>query len=282
MKLGVDSYSFHRFFGETTKWETPSQQQWSLEDFLSFLEEESIDLASLQTAYLQPIEQTGVIIDHWLKVEGRDAVFTWGHPNGFDGGRKPEALDDALDFLRLAHSLGISQMRIVCGNHFNFSTDPAERFELLRPLIGELLSEAMRFGILVSIENHADFPVRSLMEFIDGFDCHNLGLCLDLGNALRVGDDPLLLIDDLNLDRIFMIQVKDVLRVEGHADPTGWWPTVHYGDGDVDLRACVRRLTARGYDYPIVIELSNLLPGLTETEVAKQAIAFLRERMHRV
>lgn len=278
MKVGIDSYSFHRCFGETTKWEMPSEQQWSLQDFLDFLDEQGVQLASLQTAYLEPDDNsTGMTIGRWLKAHGREVVFTWGHPNGFDGGKKPEALNDALIFLRLAHSLGITQMRIVCGNHWNFSTDPSERFELLKPLITELLKEATRCGILISIENHADFPVRTLMQFIESIDNRNLGLCLDLGNALRVGDDPVALLRDLNLGNVFMIQVKDVLRIEGHEDPTGWWPTVPYGLGDVNLEACLRLLKVNGYDNPIVIELSNLYSGLTEVEVAKQAVVFLRE-----
>jgi sugar phosphate isomerase/epimerase len=279
MKIGIDSYSFHRFFGETTKWETSSKQQWTLQNFLDFVEEQGVQLASLETAYLKPDENTEKTIGNWLKVPGREVVFTWGHPNGFDGGKKPEALKDALDFLHLAHSLGIAQMRIVCGNHWNFSTDPSERFELLKPLITELLKEATRYGILISIENHADFPVQTLMQFIESFDNPNLGLCLDLGNALRVGDDPVTLLHDLNVERIFMIQVKDVLRIEGHEDPTGWWPTVLHGTGDINLEACLQLLKINGYRNPIVVELSNLYSDLTEVEVAKQAVVFLRNEL---
>ena len=279
MNIGIDSYSFLRFFGETTKWEVSSEQQWSLQNFLDFVEEQGVQLASLETAYLKPDENTEKTIDNWLKIPGREVVFTWGHPNGFDGGKKPEALKDALDFLHLAHSLGITQMRIVCGNHWNFSTDRSERFELLKPLIIELLKEATRYGILISIENHADFAVRTLMQFIESFDNRHLGLCLDLGNALRVGDDPVNLLHDLNVGRIFMIQVKDVLRIEGHEDPTGWWPTVLHGTGDINLEACLQLLKINGYHNPIVVELSNLYSGLTEVEVAKQAVAFLRNEL---
>ena len=280
MKIGIDSYSFHRFFGETTKWETPSEQKWSLENFLDFVEEQGMELASLATAYLKSDDKsTGKTIGNWLKVPGREVVFTWGHPNGFDGGRNPGALKDALDFLHLAHSLGITQMRIVCGNHWNFSTDIAERLNRLRPIVTELLEVATKFKIRISIENHADFPVRTLMQFIDSFDNSNLGLCLDLGNALRVGDDPVTLLQDLDVGRIFMVQVKDVLRIEGDEDPTGWWPTVLYGTGDINLKECFHLLKVGDYQNPMVVELSNLHSGLTEVEVAIQAIGFLRNEL---
>ena len=282
MKLGIDSYSFHRFFGETTKWEEPLNEQWSLQEFLNFVEEQHLLLASLETVYLKPqTENIEEILSNWLKPPLREVVFTWGHPNGFDGGKKPEMLLDALQFLQIARSVGVNQMRIVCGNHWNFSTDPTERFELLQPLVAELLKEATQSGILLSIENHADFPVRTLMEFIESFDSPNLGLCLDLGNAIRVGDDAEAVLGELDLKKVFMIQVKDVRRIEGHEAPTGWWPTVLYGSGDVHLEKCIQVLKRRGYRNLVIVELSNLYTDLKEVEVAKQAIAFLQNELTR-
>lgn len=282
MKLGIDSYSFHRFFGETTKWEEPLNHQWSLQDFLNFVEEQHLQLASLETVYLNPqtlnIEE---ILCNWLQAPDREVVFTWGHPNGFDGGRKPELLLDALQFLQIARSVGVNQMRIVCGNHWNFSTDPIERFELLKPLVAELLEVATQSGILLSVENHADFPVQTLMDFIESFDSPNLGLCLDLGNAIRVGDDAEAVLGELDLEKVFMIQVKDVRRIEGQSAPTGWWPTVPFGSGDVHLEKCMQVLKRRGYRNLIIVELSNLYTDLKEVEIAKQAIAFLQNELMR-
>ena len=278
MKVGIDSYSFHRYFGELTKWESPCAEQWETSDFLDYLAENDVTLASLQTSYLDPKHQKlETDLRNWLGEDrSRELLFTWGHPNGLDGGRRPEGLENALDFLRLSQALGANQMRIVLGNHWNFDTEPEERFALLRPLLMKILEVANEYQIRISIENHADFPVRKLMHFIDSFTDPLLGMCLDLGNATRVGDNPITLLQEFNVGSIFMVQVKDVRRIPGQEHPTGWWPTVLFGTGDVDPGQCVQILKSKGFQDPLVIELSNVFTGLTEKEVALSALAYLR------
>ena len=140
----------------------------------------------------------------------------------------------------------------------------------------KILEVANEYQIRISIENHADFPVRKLMHFIDSFTDPLLGMCLDLGNATRVGDNPITLLQEFNVGSIFMVQVKDVRRIPGQEHPTGWWPTVLFGTGDVDPGQCVQILKSKGFQDPLVIELSNVFTGLTEKEVALSALAYLR------
>jgi len=87
MRLGLDSYSFHRFYRETTAWETLPDTQWSLRDFLNFCDEEKITLASIQTSYMPSDEEVINELARWQQ-PGREIVFTWGHPNGYNGGKK--------------------------------------------------------------------------------------------------------------------------------------------------------------------------------------------------
>lgn len=281
MRLGIDSYSFHRFFGEITKWEEASQEQWGVCDFLDFVATNDVKIATLQTCYLNPKDVSlEKEIREWLAVDHtREVMFTWGHPNGFDGGKKPEALDDVMDFLHLSGALGITQMRIVLGNHWNFSTEPQERFLLLRPLVSKILAVAQGYGIRISIENHADFPVRTLMGFIESFNHPGLGMCFDFGNSIRVGDDPIVLLQEFDVKKIFMVQVKDVRKMPGHQEPTGWWPTVFYGTGDVHPEKCLAILKSKGYVDPLVVEISNVFTGLAEKQVALQALDFLRTEL---
>ena len=214
MKIGIDTYSFHRFFGETTKWEVASEEKWTITEFLEFAATNSIKVVTLETCYLNPKDPSlESELKQWLADDStREIAFTWGHPNGFDGGKKPEALENALDFLHLSHALGLEQMRIVLGNHWNFATAPAERFPLLLPIITKLLELATEYNMRIAVENHADFPVRTLMKYIESFNSPRLGMCFDFGNSIRVGDDPVLVLQDVDINRIFMVQVKDVRK----------------------------------------------------------------------
>jgi sugar phosphate isomerase/epimerase len=279
--VGIDSYTFHRFFGDITKWEEPSQEQWTLKDFFDFADAQGVSFVSLQTVYLKKeIDTFKIDIKHWLSKPNRTVVFTWGHPNGFDGGRKPEMLFDALYFLQVSHELGLPQMRIVLGNHWNFDMPVQERLETLRPLVKSMLIAAENFGIKISIENHADFQAVQIMEFVKEFNSPYLGLCLDLANALRVGESPEQLLRDFDLNKVFMIQAKDVSKIKGHEHPTGWWPSQFFGSGDVGLSNCLKVLREKKFSSPVVAEISNLFTDLEVKEVAAQAVEFLARELN--
>lgn len=280
MKLGLDSYSFHRFYGETTAWEKLPETSWTLRDFLNFCSDENISLASIQTSYMPSDEEVIHEVRRWKIADPRrEVVFTWGHPNGYNGGKNLSAQASVLHYLELAAAVGATQMRIVLGNQKNFTDPITERTAILTPLLREAATQAGQLGLRLSIENHADFPVRRLVELIDSIGIPELGLCLDTGNARRVGDDQLELLRTLDLSKVFMIQLKETLCLPGHEEPTGWWPTVYYGQGDTHADICLEILRERKFNDPVVIELSNLNTGLDEISVAKQAIAFTRERI---
>jgi len=280
-QLGLDSFSFHRFFGECSKWETPSETRWQLGDFLKFATEQSIKLVTLQTAYLDTAKvlEDPALMD-WRR-GGGEVLFTWGHPNGCDGGRNLAAFDGARKWLDISTEIGAAQMRIVLGNHFNYATPASERFDLIRPELERLLEYAIARQIRISIENHADLTVSVLFDFITSFASDNLGLCFDFGNSFRVGDDLSQLVEELDVAKIFMVQAKAIRRdphqPEGPTTPIGWWPTVKYGTGDVHPAPLINRLLERGLCAPVAIEMSNLDTGLNEIDVATDAIRYLRE-----
>lgn len=283
MKLGLDSYSFHRFYGETTAWEKLPNTSWSLRDFLEFCTSENISLASIQTSYMPPDDEVIHEVNRWKAADQtREVVFTWGHPNGYNGGKNLDAHGRVLHYLELATEVGATQMRIVLGNQKNFADSIEERSAILTPLLHEAAVRAAQLGVRLSIENHADFPVMRLVQLIESIGIPELGLCLDTGNARRVGDDQLELLRKLDLSRIFMIQLKETLCLPGHEEPTGWWPTTYYGEGDTHADKCLDILLERQFTDPVVIELSNLNTGLDEVSVAKQAISFTRQRLGQV
>jgi sugar phosphate isomerase/epimerase len=281
VRFGIDSFSFHRFFGENSKWEVPADTKWQTKDFIDFARSHNLDLITLQTAYLDLSDaQTLAEIKRW-KSENNYLAFTWGHPNGFDGGKNLDAFKSATQWLERSAELELEQMRIVFGNHFNFDEAPRIRMERLGEHVELLVKRARQLGVRLSVENHADFNVPVLLEMINGIDDQFLGLCLDLGNSYRVGDDVIQLMESIDTSRIFMIQAKEIDQMPDNVpgSPIGWWPTVNFGTGKIDIAKRVNRLIERGFTGPIAIELSNLGAGLNEIGVAEQAISHLRENL---
>lgn len=282
VRFGIDSFSFHRFFGENSKWEVPADRKWSTKDFIDFAREHHLDLITLQTAYLDlSDEQTLAEIKRWKSEKENYLAFTWGHPNGFDGGKNLDAFKSATQWLERSAEFELEQMRIVFGNHFNFDEAPSIRMERLGAHLELLVQRARQLGVRLSVENHADFNVPVLLEMINGIDDQFLGLCLDLGNSFRVGDNVDQLMESIDTSRIFMIQAKEIDQMPDNVpgSPIGWWPTVNFGTGKIEIAKRVNRLIQRGFTGPIAIELSNLGAGLNEIGVAEQAISHLRENL---
>lgn len=282
VRFGIDSFSFHRFFGENSKWEVQAAAKWQTKDFIDFARGHEIDLITLQTAYLDLSDsQTHAEIKRWTSEQGNYLAFTWGHPNGFDGGKNRDAFKSATQWLERSADFELEQMRIVFGNHFNFDEAPRIRMERIGDQLEVLVQRARQLGIRLSVENHADFNVPVLLEMINGIDDQYLGLCLDLGNSFRVGDEINQLMESIDTSRIFMIQAKEIDQMADNIPgvPIGWWPTVNFGTGKIDIANRVNRLIQRGFTGPIAIELSNLGAGLNEIEVAEQAINFLRANL---
>ena len=89
--------------------------------------------------------------------------------------------------------------RVLCGDRRDFSggwphywQEVIERLSLLLPLAEEL-------GLIIAIENHQDVTSDDLIELYEKTGSSTaFGICLDTGNALAVGEDPLLFAQKLS------------------------------------------------------------------------------------
>jgi transposase InsO family protein len=61
MKVGIDSYCFHRFFGEVYPHQTAPEKSMTMEDFLAYAKELDVDGVSLESCFFPSFE------DVWLK-----------------------------------------------------------------------------------------------------------------------------------------------------------------------------------------------------------------------
>lgn len=65
--------------------------------------------------------------------------------------------------------------------------------------------------VRLAIENQDDFHIANLIEFICSVEARYLGFCLDSTNSLRVGEDPILILERADLDNVFMVQTKEII-----------------------------------------------------------------------
>jgi sugar phosphate isomerase/epimerase len=203
-----------------------------------------------------------------LRTRGLRAALSWGHPDGLKGGTAPERVDELRQAMRAAAALGCAVVRLVCGNHFTFTTPVDDRMARLAPMLRDLADEAVALGLVLAIENHADFRMGDLVRLVEGVGSDRLGICFDTGNAVRVGDD---LIDAARLAAPFvkMVHLKDmIVRAEDRGDPTAWWPSVPVGRGEFDISGFVDVLAAKGFAGTLYVELANMRPAWADEDAA--------------
>ena len=92
MKIGIDSYCFHRYFGEIY----PGLQadpgiRWRMEhEFLDFALAQHVDEVALESCFFDALDD-GLCAEIRARLDeaGVDRVLGWGHPEGLWGGTKP-------------------------------------------------------------------------------------------------------------------------------------------------------------------------------------------------
>jgi 3-oxoisoapionate decarboxylase len=278
--VGFDSFSFHRWFGETSQWETPVADRWTTRDLLAAAGELGVDVLSIQTIHLPDQSPDGVAaLRGELDALGVDRILAWGHRSGLEDGTNPDKLRSALLAMRTAKALGCRVFRVVCGDQYSWSAEPAARaarMARLRAPLTELAELAARLDLVVAVENHADTTMADLAGLIGSVGHDRLGVCFDVGNAARVGDDPVAAAR-LAAEHCFMVHLRDLkLDRASLGNPAGWWPCVPLGDGDLDIPAVLDVLLGAPRCQAWLVETSNVLPGHSEPPIVASSLAYLR------
>jgi sugar phosphate isomerase/epimerase len=279
MKVGIDSYSYHRYFGEVYGNQNRPARSMSYEDFLKRAIELKVDGVSLETCFLESLDESYLkrlkaIIDRG-KLE---VVVAWGHPQGFEGGNKPEAVENLKEHFRTCRILGASVMRVV-GSSLDHRSEPhGPQIERLVKIFGEATKMAADEGIKLADENHFDFTVDEYLELLTAVNSPNFGLCFDTGNCLRNGDEPVASTRRL-AKHIFATHTKDVAAQYGW-DPKDWmfFSSVPVGQGIIDFPALVAELEKAGYNGLYAVELDYMDPKYKDEDLAVRAsIAYLKK-----
>src|SRR6266567_1692732 len=115
MNIGIDSYCYHRFFGEVYPQQQKPTGQMTLEGFIQRAKELQVDGVSLESCFMPRFDAAYLSeIKGMLDESKLDRVFAWGHPDGLEGGKNEKAFDEMMQSIEYASAIGAQVMR-VCG-----------------------------------------------------------------------------------------------------------------------------------------------------------------------
>lgn len=282
MKIGIDSYSYHRFFGE---WYADLQQdpgtRMTVFDFLDRAVVLGAEGVSLESCFL-PTDSAAVEALHTaLDACALVPVWAWGHPHGLRSGTDREAAQDCARHLAIARQVGARVMRICGGGRRTRPSSWAEHKRGLVELLLPLTEVAERQGVVMAIENHIDLLADEMVELIDTVDSPWLRVCFDTANNLRMLEDPVEVARKL-APYAAATHLKDVTAQRGDPRTFAFWPSVPLGQGVVDLPAILALLAEQGYEGVLALEIDYLAPAYAaagEDTAVADSLAWLRKQL---
>lgn len=284
MKIGIDSYCFHRYFGEVyPDLQADPGVRWKMqEEFLDFALAQHVDEVALESCFFDAFDD-GLCgeIRARLDEAGVDRVLGWGHPEGLWGGTKPEELEALKRHIPRTLKLGSTRMRITAAS-MNYAKAPRE--ELIArvvPMLKEAAEAAAAHGVTLALENHIDFTSQEVLRMVEAVGSDHLKVNFDTGNTIRLFEDPVEAAARL-APLTISTHTKDIAtRVRGGSPSENftWWPSCPIGEGVIDMPGVVEALRKGGFDGCLSVEIDLVgeqWASQSEEEIVARSVGFLR------
>jgi len=269
MKIGIDSYCYHRFFGEVYNFERskqkPPEKNMTMDDFLERAKQLGVDGVSLESCFF-PSFDDGYFRELKSKLDdyGFDRVYAWGHPDGLERGQNPQAYEGVEDSLIAsiprAKLMGADVMRVV-GSSLMFRHEPhGPQLEALAKQFKSAMKVANDYGVKLAVENHIDYTADEILQLLEMVDNKDFGVNFDTGNFLRLLDDPIAGMEKL-APYVFATHIKDLLP-NPDARPDDWFffSGVPVGWGLIDNKQLAAILKKHNYQGFLAVEIDNPHP----------------------
>jgi sugar phosphate isomerase/epimerase len=281
MKIGIDSYCFHRFFGEVYDGQPAPDRPMTMEDFIAFSVGLGVEGVSLESCFFPTMEPSWFReLKARLDGSGLERVYAWGHPQGLEDGTNRAALEDMVAQVDNAVLIGAKVMRVTPGpGRGDYRYLPRQpRLEVLAGWFTEAARAAGARGVKLAAENHGDYTAREMLWLVEAVGSPYFGVNFDTGNFLRLLDDPVGAMEKL-APYVFATHIKD-LKVRRGVSPSEWFffSSTPVGDGLIDMGRVLRLLAETGYDGLLAVEIDHLHPdyGYDEHQAVRQSIGELR------
>jgi sugar phosphate isomerase/epimerase len=267
MKVGIDSYCYHRFFGEVYPHQNQPPKQLTLEDFIKRAKELGVEGVSLESCFIPRLDK-----EYLSEIKGMldecnfDRVYAWGHPDGLEGGKNEAAYDEMIEHIEYANAIGAKVMRVVGSSLMFRFEDHGPQIQKLSRMFTNAMKVADTYGIKLADENHIDYNADEMLELIHNVNHPNFGINFDTGNFLRVLDDPIQGMGKL-AKFTFSTHVKD-LKINPQAAVNDWYffSCTPVGDGLVDNQKLAQLLKDANYEGFLAMEIDTLHPDYNDDE----------------
>jgi len=286
MIVGIDSYCFHRYFGEVYPGlEVAPTEAMSVSDVIGRVAAFGADAISIESFMLDP-KDTSASVRERIRDHDLDVMWAWGHPDGLGSGAKPQALEDLFRHVDMASEVGATVMRICAGGRRTRPASWSQHKDALIPLLVRAAAYAQQRGITLAMENHIDLTSSQAVDVVEAVGSSSLGLCLDTGNQLRMLEDPKAAIR-LMAPYARACHFKDVTAYQGDPTTFGFWPSVATGDGLIDVQDALDALSQNGFDGILALEIDyhhpdngSLDDAITRSLARMRSLVGHRHRCH--
>ncbi|WP_373494512.1 sugar phosphate isomerase/epimerase family protein [Aquiflexum sp.] len=280
MKIGIDSYCYHRLFGEVYDIQERPEKEITFEEFLDKATSLKVDGLSLESCFIPKFNDEYLRgIKSSLDNQNYDRVYAWGHPDGLEGGSNEKAFDEMIEHIEYADKIGAKVMRVVGSSHpFRFEPH-GPQLEKLTEMFTKAVAVSQKYGIKLAIENHIDYNSDEILQLIQQVDSPYFGVNFDSGNFLRVLDDPIQAMEKL-APHVFATHIKDLKPTT--SQPANQWcyfACVPTGEGLVNNQKLAQILSDHQYEGFLAVEVDFLHPDYKnqEEEVVAQSVQTLRK-----
>jgi len=280
LKVGIDNYSYHRFFGEVYPQQETPDKQMTIEDFLKRAKELGVDGVSLESCFIKSFDPGYLAeLKSTLDDYGFDRVWAWGHPDGLEGGKNEAMLPDMIDHISYARAIGADVMRVV-GSSLAFRFEPhGPQLEKLTEMFKEAAKVAEEMDVKMAVENHFDFDSDEFLALIEEVGSPYFGLTFDTGNFTRLLDEPVKAMEKLG-KYIYATHVKDLkITPNTPADEWFFFSSVPVGDGYVNIPELARMLAEFNYQGLLAVELDFTHPEYAGQEdvAVEKSVKYLQK-----
>jgi 3-oxoisoapionate decarboxylase len=278
MKTGIDSYCYHRYFGEIYPDQTDPGKRWTFLDFVNRAIELEVDGVSLESCFFESFDE-GYLGDMKAVLDKKqlERVLAWGHPDGLEAGRNEKAWRQMNALIPKARYLGADIMRIVASS-LRFRNEPhAPQIKAVVKMLRESVRIARDENVVLAIENHIDYTSSEILEIIERVGSDFLKVNFDTGNTLRMMENPVAAARRLGPHTV-ATHTKDVEACR-HVAPEEWFffSSVPVGTGLIDMPGVVKALQESGYTGVLAVESDHHKDHQDEDKLVAKSIAYLKK-----